>query len=141
MLGKGKNIFMDYSKLLVPINIDNVHWVLIVVYTRTREIVYFDSLSTSTSESSEKYLRAMEDYLRAEISDKKLDFHLGEGWRKRVCNTTSQQSNGRDCGVHVCINALLLCADLEVSGLDPEYTQWEARVKIGVDILRGSIRL
>jgi hypothetical protein len=40
-----------------------------------------------------------------------------------------------------CINALLLCADLEVSGLDPEYMQWEARVKIGVDILRGSIRL
>ena len=62
-------------------------------------------------------LSAMEDYLRAEVCDKKLDSHLGKGWRKHVCHTTSQQTNGRDCGVHVCINALLLFADLEVSGL------------------------
>lgn len=139
-VGVGRNIITDFAKIFIPINIDNVHWVLIVVYTQRKEIVYFDSLSTTSTESSQKYLNATEEYLQAEVLDKKLDFELSEGWLKRVCQTTSQQINGRDCGVHVCINALLLCADLDVSRLDADYMSWEARVKIGVDILRGSIR-
>ena len=133
------NIIQNFGKIFFPINIENMHWILIVVYTEAREIVCYDSLNIVPTETNLRYLKGVEDYLMAEIDAKCLDDSLKDGWVTKVFASTCQQENLRDCGVHVCINALLLCAELDVSVHRKGFMEEGSRRKIGLDILRGSI--
>ena len=96
------------DKILVPINVQEKHWVLGVIDLRARQIQVFDSLGWNNSESVQVLAR----WLRNESCDKKqVEFSL-EGWQwlQPKC---PQQRNSVDCGVFTCCFAECVSLDLD----------------------------
>lgn len=127
------NVF-DLDKIFFPINIDNSHWTLGVIFVAKKEIHYYDSMKGN----GRVYLKAMLQWLQDEarkkwkttIQDNKWSLLSGE-------NHVPQQMNGYDCGVFTCI-----CADYLASNLDLEYNQEHMpflRLKMIADISRGEL--
>ena len=105
----GTDIF-DLDKIFFPINISQSHWILVVVYMKSKKIQFYDSMKGE----HRNYLNAIFQYLK--------DKHLArKGTRLQdeikwqlipTTNETPLQHNGVDCGVYVCTFANLISMDL-----------------------------
>jgi Ulp1 family protease len=65
----------NLAKLFIPINIDNIHWVLIVVDNIQRSIQYYDSCHAEKDEQIqrlENIVRFMDDFETKKRSSKKI---------------------------------------------------------------------
>jgi len=116
--------------LLIPIN-DGLHWTLLAISGKERTIRYFDSLY----EKPEKYT----GFARAFVAGVLAKEYKEEDWLV-VDASSSQQANGLDCGVFVCMNALAL-----VLGRDPvrAFGAGEvaaARRMVGAVLLNGGMK-
>jgi sentrin-specific protease 1 len=122
------------DRVFIPINLNNTHWVMAVVYVQKKEIHYYDSMSGS----GKRYLDAMLDWLVDEAREKKGQQLDKSQWKliDREQNVPQQQ-NGYDCGVFS-----IMCADYVSDNLPLSYVQEDMqnnRVKIAAAIRRGHL--
>ena len=121
------------EKILIPVNVNNMHWCLLEVSIPEKRIQYYDSLGGS----GEQYLKGMLMYLNDEWKklSKPGDF-VPEDWSLiSTTKETPRQKNGYDCGVFTCT-----CADYISLGLELTYTQKDITVcrrRIALKILNG----
>lgn len=122
------------DKIFVPINIQNTHWTMAVLYMQKKEIHYYDSMSGAGGQ----FLRDLRQWVQDEALDKKAKVLDVTDWALiSQEDDVPQQRNGFDCGVFS-----IMCADYASDDLPLTYTQAEMpanRVKIAAAIIRGSL--
>jgi len=120
------------DRIFMPINLNNTHWVMSVVYIQRKEIHYYDSMSGS----GQRHLQAILRWLGDESKEKKKVQLDTTGWKLIDREQdVPQQENGYDCGVFS-----IICADFKSDDLPLRYEQSEMslnREKIGAAIRRG----
>jgi sentrin-specific protease 1 len=125
------DIFM-MDKLFVPINIDNCHWTLAIVYMQEKQICYYDSFGGYRKDLVNVLLR----WIIQEAKERKnLSINQDE-WRfPKSEEKVPKQYNGCDCGVFTILFANFKSDDLP---FDFDHTEINAyRFKIADSILRG----
>lgn len=92
---------MAYDKVFIPINHDQDHWGLAVIYPQHREIKYYDSWK-QTDADNEDVLSKLNDYVV-------FNCIMQEGsdcdtipWLTENVTNVPRQRNKYDCGVFVC---------------------------------------
>jgi sentrin-specific protease 1 len=156
----------EKDKIFLPVNINNTHWTLLVVFMQDREIHYYDSMSGLT----DLYLNAAMDWIVDEGREKKkIKVHRSE-WTLRkgyphqvmgaICTRQGasanylaarlqqtggsqayvpQQTNLVDCGMFTCIFADLTADDTPLVGSLSQENMMHLRLKTGTDIMRGTL--
>lgn len=65
--------FLDYKCILIPINLNNTHWVLVVVDLKKKKIAYYDSLpsycDTNASHILDYITKFFDDFLSTKSND------------------------------------------------------------------------
>ncbi|KAL9062755.1 MAG: hypothetical protein Q9157_008656, partial [Trypethelium eluteriae] len=84
--------------IFFPINLSGSHWSLLLVHPQERKIQSLDSLAP---EGDRRAVRLALDWLRQELGSAFKE----EEWEV-LGGASTQQTNGRDCGVFTCFNAL-----------------------------------
>ena len=90
----------ELDKLFIPININNNHWILAVIFIKEKRIQIYDSMLAPGT----RYLSRLFEYLKCEFQEKKNSIGSWHNWQLVPCNyDTPKQLNGYDCGVFVCM--------------------------------------
>ncbi len=123
---------MEFERIFFPVNVNNTHWTLAVVYLHAKRVLYYDSMGGRGQRYVEGLLRWVVDEAAAKnkIVVNKNEWSLERG----VC---PQQENGYDCGVFT-----VVCADFLADDLPLTYEQKYMsmfRHKIGSFILKGAL--
>ena len=125
----------ELDKIFIPINIDNMHWTLAVVYPQLKQIHYFDSMGGN----GDFFLKGLRQWVMDEARTKKNQILDPSEWtlinHRHEC---PQQGNAVDCGVFTIICADFLSDNLPID--ESSYSQARMpffRLKIGCDILKG----
>jgi hypothetical protein len=113
----GGNLF-KLDKIIIPINLGDSHWVLIVAFVQQRRIQYYDSCHGP----GDDYLKGLKVYLQNEAikwkGDESVPQHLLdlEAWDLVPTDraATPQQNNGSDCGAFACTIANYTSQNLEL---------------------------
>jgi sentrin-specific protease 1 len=129
---KKKVDMFDVDKIICPVNLDNMHWALIVIFVQHCRICYYDSMGGSDRGLLKLVMRYMQD----ESRDKRGREMDTTNW-STTCSTSPTQCNGFDCGVFAIMNADFLSDDLPL-----EYSQQHMplfRRKVCANILRGKL--
>jgi len=111
------NIF-SYSNVLLPYNISNTHWLLLVMDPIKKNIAILDSLNYHHESNALTNFRfAIISFLKrcSEILDYSF---IGEEWTWSTINCP-KQVNGHDCGVYVITAMLFICDNLALT-YDPK---------------------
>ncbi|XP_058080325.1 putative ubiquitin-like-specific protease 1B [Magnolia sinica] len=125
-----------YERVYAPINHENSHWFLLVIYPRAREIVIVDSLCTRLLPKYKQKMKMMTDALP-------ILFHAtgdstaleGKKWTVRVDECAPKQDNGYDCGIFVMKYIDILCSGLTLAGIDMQKFTAVWRKSIAYDCL------
>ncbi|XP_058076411.1 uncharacterized protein LOC131224999 [Magnolia sinica] len=125
-----------YERVYAPINYENSHWFLLVIYPRAREIVVVDSLCTNVMPKYKQQMKNMTDALP-------ILFHAtgdstaleGKNWSVRVDESAPKQHNGYDCGIFVMKFIDILCSGLTLAGTDMQKFTADWRKSIAYDCL------
>lgn len=130
---KKKNLF-KYNKIIIPINVSMVHWVLGVINISEKCIHYWDSMRGENSD----FFKYMKQYLKDEIADKEINIAMDiDEWpEKYLSNDDPLQLNSSDCGV------FLLSFARWVDGDSFPFTRTDMvylRKQICVEILKNGI--
>ena len=132
------DLFADTDLILIPVHVVD-HWALGVVDLKNKTTQYLDSLGASPE--SLDFHSVILEYLRCEFGAKRPGSELDTKAFKRLAPPTDLplQSNGSDCGVFICMYALVIAAGLPVTSLgSPDVDAMRRRM--AVDIVRGKIR-
>jgi sentrin-specific protease 1 len=125
----------EMDKIFFPINLNNEHWAMAVVFMRRKRICYYDSLSWN----GEKYVNGLMQWVQDEGINKKNGMRVDAAeWELSYKESNvPQQTNGYDCGVFS-----IICADFISDDLPLIYSQDHMdkfRKQIASAILRGSL--
>ena len=128
----GIDSIMEFERIFFPVNVNNTHWTLAVVYIFAKRVLYYDSMGGRGQRYVEGLLRWVVDEAAAKnkVVVNKSEWSLERG----VC---PQQENGYDCGVFT-----VVCADFLADDLPLTYEQKHMsmfRHKIGSFILKGAL--
>ena len=128
----GIDNIMELERIFFPVNVNNTHWTLAVVYISEKKVLYYDSMGGRGQRYVEGLLRWVVDEAstKHKIVVNKSEWSLERG----VC---PQQQNGYDCGVFT-----VVCADFLADDLPLTYEQKNMsmfRHKVGSFILRGTL--
>jgi sentrin-specific protease 1 len=125
------------SKIFIPVNISNTHWTMMVIFVVDKVIRYYDSMGYG----GDRYLKAAMQWLCDESSLKRNEILDQTEWKLTAHPTTPQQKNGYDCGVFSIMAADFLTDDFIIDDLAYKQKNMKfLREKIGVDIIRGTLR-
>ena len=112
--------------LFIPVNLDQLHWILIVAFMQDHRIQAYDSLGsdhTNLCNAVEQYLQHEHQHLH--------NNPLPDQWE--IIGSTPGvpiQPNGYDCGVYVCNFVARLLHGVPLPDLDPaeitQYSRWIA---------------
>ncbi|CCH60770.1 hypothetical protein TBLA_0D02670 [Henningerozyma blattae CBS 6284] len=97
------------EKIFFPINLNQSHWALCMADLKLKKIFYVDSLSNGPNAMSYAILTDLQNYIIEESKHK-----LGEEFDLEHLECP-QQPNGFDCGIYVCMNALYLSNDSDLT--------------------------
>ena len=104
-----KKSFLSFEKLFIPINVDNIHWILVVVKLEEKEISYLDSLRNKSNGG--KYIKHvlmfLEDEFNSMNEDKDVQFEPSQ-WKLQNVVDNPHQKDSNSCGVYVCVYADLI---------------------------------
>ena len=92
----------DY--LLSPVNIDNTHWILMVIDLVFFEFIIYDSLIRDNDNPMYQKVFDIFTKLASEICDE-IGAEVLRGkqsWKRKVCKNLAQQRNDKDCRAFVC---------------------------------------
>jgi Ulp1 family protease len=90
---------LDFDQLILPINIDNNHWILIQVNMTNNKIICFDSFHNQHNDICVK----IAEWLQAQHNALELN-QLREWTISAPPQNIAMQTNGYDCGVYVAIH-------------------------------------
>ena len=108
--GSNRDIF-KLKHIFCPINIDNFHWTVIVIFMEEKRVCYYDSMGGT----DDVLLHGVLQYLNDEHLHKK-HRPLDPGWSVERCPATCpRQLNGFDCGVFVCMICDFISSDCELT--------------------------
>jgi sentrin-specific protease 1 len=129
------NIF-DKEKIYFPINLDNTHWTLAIVYITKKEIRYFDSQNGNGT----TILKQLLNWVVDEAADKGKTAVQRDEWRllDSMDQDVPQQHNGYDCGVFSIMFADFISDDLPLDR-DLQNDMEHFRMMIAIAITRGFI--
>lgn len=99
----------DLKKIFTPINLNQSHWALGVIDIERKRILYVDSMSSGPNARSLNILNDLKGYVIEESKHT-----MGEDF-ELIHGNCPQQPNGFDCGIYVCMNALYLSKDSELT--------------------------
>jgi len=116
VVSTGGNVF-KLDKIIIPVNIGDNHWSLVIAYVQEREIKYYDSMEGG---GGTKWMEVLQVYLRGEAKKWVGDSTVRKGLLKldewslvsTTTNNTPQQNNGSDCGAFMCTFAKYVDEDL-----------------------------
>ncbi|EEA04833.1 Ulp1 protease family, C-terminal catalytic domain-containing protein [Cryptosporidium muris RN66] len=133
----------DYDIIILPINVNKVHWTLGLVNLKDHYIQYFDSLGGSDQANScykkisINFCENISKYIIDEYSDKKKEVYPHKLIFLPYEGRVPQQNNGSDCGVFTCMFAECLsdnrCFDFV------SYNTDELRLKMLIQCINGYI--
>jgi len=125
---------LDYDKIFFPININNTHWTLAVIYIQRQEVIYYCSMHGN----GEKYLVGLKKWLQdtyLQFGVENEDWSLWSFTEDRSC---PRQTDGFNCGVFVCMFCDFLSDNLSLNFTSSDVKVY-FRSKLGIDILRGEL--
>jgi len=95
------------GKWMFPINVGEMHWILLVVFHSKKEIVLYDSSYTAgaSMKSYVKYLRMIYEYTNDRVWEEEKDLLKSEEWKLLVDDKQPNQENCKYCLV-VCSNGM-----------------------------------
>ena len=111
------NSIFDLDKLIIPVNIDNKHWLCGCIDFKNKSIQYFDSINIR---NSSLFFKTIQKYLINEFEDKlnnhkdRYDLDLTQWTQDNNCTKYPKQKNGTDCGAFT-----LICAEKLLNNLSP----------------------
>ncbi|KAL7420314.1 hypothetical protein Q5752_005283 [Cryptotrichosporon argae] len=91
----------EADRIVIPINVSNMHWTACVIDMARKRIAYYDSMADNGGRRYQLF-EHMRKYLQEEHLDKKKTKFSLDGWVDHFDPSTPQQSNGYDCGVFTC---------------------------------------
>ncbi len=93
---KNENLY-DYKHVIVPINIDNIHWIMVDVNLLKKKIFFYDSYKYSSLKNFvfKNLIKIFSEY----INLKEYEF---DKWVYINCDCP-KQNNYYDCGVFMCM--------------------------------------
>lgn len=122
---------LSVKTILVPIN-ESSHWTLLIVSGTRKTVEYYDSLGGRGT----KYANFALDFVKGNLGEKAFK---PDDWK--VLHTPSaRQTNGMDCGVFVCMNALALVLDRDPSLAVPSGEMPLARRQVAATLLNGGFK-
>jgi Ulp1 family protease len=124
--------FSEFNVIIIPINHNSNHWILIVVVLDISCIVCYDSLSTEITESKKFYMKLVVIWLA--IRKIKGKFR----WFMFYQDNIPQQTNGHDCGVFLLMYSYCIVNNLEKNFINTQ-TMAYWRKKIAKDIISRNI--
>lgn len=122
-----------FETLIIPINLNNSHWVFMVVKTEQKRVVGYNSLSSSFEGQVMPHLLF---WFEKEAKRLKRTFNRDE-WSFEMYSHCPKQSNSVDCGIMMLTGMLCTCDDLRLV-----YRQAQMnlhRVRWAADILEGKL--
>lgn len=156
------------DKIFMPVNVGHVHWTLMVIFMRIKEIHYYNSMIGSSVPYTGIAMKWLEDEGKKKDTTNAVVFDIKE-WKivdrfdskmmKVICDRLGagpeyveqqqqrsgtstyvpRQNNGTDCGVCVCLNADFTDQNIPLVGIYTDENLGLLRQKIGTDILRGTL--
>jgi len=124
----GKDIFA-LEKIIIPINLGNMHWCTAVIFIQLKKIQYYDSMGGS----GRRILEGLFRYLKDEMRDKKKVDGNWEDWKLVECQPdTPQQTNGVDCGVFSCAFADYLSRDRPLTFTQKNIPEYRERLVLSI---------
>ena len=93
------------DKILIPANIRNKHWVLVVVDTRAHTLALYNSLPKFLkTHTNDNPLQPIKNFLQSHPNFKNIH------WTTKDTHWFPKQQNGVDCGLYTCAAALCTIA-------------------------------
>jgi sentrin-specific protease 1 len=113
---------MSLDLLIVPINLNNTHWVCAALWLQEKRIDYYDSLNgCHGAELCNALIRYVHDEMQQKHPNSMGEFDINS-WSVNIRNGIIHQDNGYDCGVFIC-----MYADYIIRNIDPRESPDEQR--------------
>ncbi|XP_058080702.1 putative ubiquitin-like-specific protease 1B [Magnolia sinica] len=107
------------ERVYVPVNHDNSHWFLMVLYPRQREIIIIESLVSNALLKYKQMINLMTEVLPILFhATGDVTAHEGKTWTAKSMNSVPKQCNGFDCGIFVMKFIDILCSGRTLEGTD-----------------------
>ena len=119
----------ELARLYCPINVDNFHWTLLVIFFQRKIIYYFDSMGNT---SAERYLRGALRFLGDISKGAGKAFDVDEWTLVKSSTNYPQQGNGYDCGVFVIMYADYLSDNLPFNFSQDDIALFRKRIILNI---------
>ncbi|GFH45531.1 hypothetical protein CTEN210_02005 [Chaetoceros tenuissimus] len=116
------NIF-HLSKLYMPWNVHDCHWVLIEVDMKWKRIRLYDSFKDNGENNYGECIDNLKKYLKDEAVEMNMPW-MSDEWQYEKIRDCPIQTNIYDCGVHVCANFELLMMNQKLEYTTEEITKY-----------------
>eukprot|EP00871_Galdieria_phlegrea_P001757 jgi/Galph1/2582/GphlegSOOS_G1256.1 len=103
------NLF-EFDKIIIPINVAQVHWIVAVINIKSKCFETYDSIGDSHLEKLKLLQRWLED-----TSEDKLGYRLDTSSWPLVKPVVPHQQNTDDCGVYCCQFAHYISSNWEIN--------------------------
>jgi hypothetical protein len=119
-----ENLFVFFSKLFIPININNNHWVMIEVNFDDCIIYYFDSFKNKTSSTASTYFQTYTTAVLTFLTEAAIYYYMDfnpKNWKRGYGSEKIQQTNAVDCGIFTCANIVFRALNLPTVPINMNY--------------------
>jgi len=133
-----------HALLLFPVNVNDNHWILIVVNIPDRTIACYDSIATN---NNKVHIDRILQYLQAKVVPPLLAGTASQGvgvtrgaptpWKRTSPRDAPRQDNGYDCGVFVCASAAQLMRGEKPSMTGQARLYWQL---MALELSQGRLR-
>mmetsp|Transcript_6939 Transcript_6939/g.6107 ORF Transcript_6939/g.6107 Transcript_6939/m.6107 type:complete len:131 (-) Transcript_6939:294-686(-) len=103
MKKRGMENLLTYDKLYFPVNIDNSHWILIVVDIIMNKLIFYDSIKGTSQRNKDEFIAPIKELIRYRLQIEDVHESVQKDvnqWKVEVYDCP-QQTNSSDCGVCV----------------------------------------
>lgn len=123
--------------ILFPVNVDNMHWILVIAHMREHRLDVYDSLGGEHEDTAHLLARFLDDDCLDKVGGLFPSDAGQRPWHCRHLRAIPFQDNSFDCGVFVCMYArsVLLRRQLRMAPADVD----DIRVMIASELLRSRV--
>lgn len=108
-----KDTIFELDKVIIPCNVNGVHWTCVVAYMQEHRIQYYDSMGDDGNVYTDALLRFIEDEWKSKKGE---DFFYSSKWKiVGSVQGIPRQRNTYDCGVYTCLFADFLSANIPLN--------------------------